>query len=517
MNYEHYYIPIEGGSLTPAILQGSTYLRPITMLEIPANNTPVSASDKTGKVYTAVIAPSGNNQYFMTSGDWDYSSGNLYESQYQWGFYAVMTVDNDLQATGMTLSAGMHNPENDVWQPYANVYFAANDLDNILEEIRDWDDSPLADGDTTKDNFGGAFADLEPFDYTQDIGFPDIDSILELNPYSNDGSPGLFTPYELSEGQLARLGKCLYSDDMFNALVQKLDGSASPIAGILRCIQLPILTNLAHGEYPIAVFGKEIYFQNLTSAALATGAHLNLSGQYRYFTRSFGSITLKEVWGTARDYTDCVTTIYMPYVGMRRIDTNQVIGHTLELRIYVDAWTGDFVYLLRSSNGDVEGKFFSSSGIIGRWSGNFAKEVPIGRIDTGRVLSNLIGVTAAAALAPATGGISLAAGIKSGEEFLTQGLQTSGNTSGNLTGVTGYMDVQDAYVMIERAVPAYPDNWRDHIGAVKNQTYLVSRLNGYTEFSEFHADDIVGYNGCTEEEAREIEKLMLSGVFLSNT
>lgn len=509
--YEDYYISITGGTFLPGIYKNNEWIRERELFEVPTGGNLISVTDKEDHTMSAKIT-TGSPQVFTPSGNWQSSSANVYESQYEWGFWAYMVMDANDMPTSLVLQAGMRNGT--FYQSYAQRTYS-NPLD-LLEKPRDWDESPIADGPTTPDNFGGEFADLEDFDYTQPIDFPDIASITDICPYNADGSPGLFTPYELSEGQLAILGKCLYSDDMFNAIVQKLDGSASPLAGILRCIQLPILTNLAHGSYHIAVFGKEIYFQNLTSAAAAEGAHLDSSGQYRYFTRSFGALTLKEVWGTARDYTDCVTTIYLPYIGMRRIDTNLVIGHTLELRIYVDAWTGDFVYLLKSSNGSVSGKYFSSSGIIGRWSGNFAKEVPIGRTDTGRVLSNLIGMTASAALAPATGGISLAAGVKSAEDFMLQGLQTAGNTSGNLTGITGYMDVQEAYVMIERAVPDYPNDWRAHIGAVKHQTYTVSQLNGYTEFEEFHADDIVGYNGCTEEEANEIEKLMKSGVFLSN-
>lgn len=371
-----------------------------------------------------------------------------------------------------------------------------NDLENngYLVEDDSWEETPELDGDATPDNVGGAFADTEPFNFTQNQGandWPDPDQDF-ISPYATDAGgnpiPGLYTPYELTASQLQQVGAVLYDSDMFDELVQKLNGSSNPISGILRCIQLPLLTNLGSGSYNIAIFGDPIYSEN---HGYANGAHLT----GRWVQRTAGSVTVKEVWGTFRDYTDTQVSIYLPFVGTRQLDPQLVVGKSLELRCYIDAYTGDVLWLLRAYNTDVSGKFFESSGFIGRWSGNCATEIPIGRIDNTRALGTLVGAVSGAVLAPFTGGASLALTGQNLAGMLTGGAQSMGVVSGNVTGHLGTADVLYPYLIVQRSVPIYPKNWRGHIGAVKNETYSVNDLSGFTLFSQIFLENMEGASG----------------------
>ena len=361
-----------------------------------------------------------------------------------------------------------------------------------IEEVREWDESPKQDGSNTSDVVGGENADTDPFDFTQSQSTwpdPDLDFI---SPYATDAGgnpiPGLYTPYELNITQLQALGAVLYDSDMFDTLVQKLNGSSNPISGILRCIQIPVVTNLGSGSYNICVFGEKLHSEN---HADPTGAHL----RGRWVTKEGGSVTLKEVWGTYRDYTDTQVSIYLPFVGVRQLDPQLCVGKTLSLRCYIDAYTGDVLWLLRSSNTGIGGKFYESGGFIGRWSGNCATEIPIGRIDNTRALATLIGGLSGIVMAPFTGGASLGATGASLAGMLTGGAQSMGVVSGNVTGHLGVADVLYPYLIVQRSVPDYPNGWRGRIGAVKNQSYSCNDLSGFTLFSQIFLENMEGASG----------------------
>lgn len=402
------------------------------------------------------------------------------------------------------------------------------DASNLVEEAREWDDTPVQDGGNTPDVEGGENADTDPFDFTQNQSvWPDPDADF-ISPYATDAHgnpiPGLYTPYELTPTQLQALGAVLYDSDMFDTLVQKLNGSSNPISGILRCIQIPVVTNLGSGSYNIAVFGEELHSEN---HANPTGAHL----RGRWVTKEGGSVTLKEVWGTYRDYTDTQVSIYLPFVGVRQLDPQLCVGKTLALRCYIDAYTGDVLWLLRSSNSGIGGKFYESGGFIGRWTGNCATEIPIGRIDNGRPLASLIGAIgvvggmAASVMAPSAallsvpgasmagaGGAGAAGAITAASGLLTGGLQSMGVVSGNITGHLGTADVLYPYLIVQRSVPDYPKEWRGKIGAVKNETYQVNALSGYTLFSQIYLENMEGASG--EEIAALTAELCSEGIIL---
>lgn len=408
---------------------------------------------------------------------------------------------------------------------YKTIY-TGTESDLVTEY--EWDESPELDGETTPDNEGGEFADTEPFNFTQNQGAndwpdPDLDFI---SPYAEDAGgnpiPGLYTPYELIPSQLQALGAVLYDSDMFDTLVQKLNGSSNPISGILRCIQIPVVTNLGYGSYNIAVFGEELHSENHPNP---TGAHL----RGRWVTKDGGTVTLKEVWGTARDYTDTQVSIYLPFVGVRQLDPQLVVGKTLELRCYIDAYTGDVLWLLRSSNYGIGGKFYESSGFIGRWTGNCATEIPIGRIDNGRPLASLIGAIgvvggmAASIMTPSAallsvpgasmagaGGAGSAGAIAAASGLLTGGMQSMGVVSGNVTGHLGAADVLYPYLIVQRSVPAYPNGWRAKVGAIKNETYQANELSGYTLFSQIFLENMEGASG--EEIAALTAELCSEGI-----
>ena len=422
-------------------------------------------------------------------------------STWNYGYWEEFIQENTIQAGS---------------NQYAAKLIGTFTLADIQVEARDWDETPEADGETTDDNFGGEFADLDSYDRTQNQIIEDIMNDLGwgtqsgFDPYSSSGN-SFFTPYVLSSAQFADLGYCLFSSSMWNTMLQWIQGSDNPLQGFLRCLDFPCALPIDEGGHRIAVFGQDVFYSSTGSGdQYATGHHLTS----RYKDVECGSITLKEVWGSARDYTDTNISIYLPFVGMRDLDPQLCVGRTLTLLLRIDCWTGDIVYILNVDNDSIGGKWFRSAGYVYRWSGNCASELPLGRIDNDKGLTTLLGGLASFGIGVATGNpLAVGAGsVAIGTSIVSGGIKKTGQTSGNLTGNTGAIDIMYPYLVVQRAVPNYPNGWKNFIGATKGQKYLGSDLTGYTLYESIHLEEL---EGASEEEINELERVLITeGIIL---
>ena len=388
--------------------------------------------------------------------------------------------------------------------------------DSVLVDVREWDESPQADGDTTDDNFGGEFADLDPFDMTDVQSINDIiqelgwETQTGLDPYDPNGGCGFFTPYVLSQQQLYQLGNILFSSSMWNTISQWFSGLENPMDGFLRCLDFPCLLP-AGGASNISICGQELYYSSTGGGTqYAQGHHLTT----RYKDENLGSINLKEVWGSAVDYTDTQIQIFLPFVGLRDLDANLCVGRTLTLLLRIDCWTGDILYILHVDNDSIGGKWFRSATYCYRWTGNCASEIPIGRRDSSKGLSEILTGLAITAGGAISGNPAVAVGtaLYGTATMMKGGLHKGIQSSGTLTGNSGAIDILYPYLIVQRAVPNYPNGWRNYEGATKGQTYKGSDLSGYTLFDLIHLEDM---EGASEEEINELERVLTTeGIIL---
>ena len=378
---------------------------------------------------------------------------------------------------------------------------------------------------------GGNNADVDPFDETDTIS--DLDLFSDgwpFDPYPTDGQGnlevGMFTPYCLSAVQLQGLGKKLWSNNFLTNMSQFLAGRVDPNAvGVVSLFTLPIAySNGPHtGDpgYPIYLCGHEVTDGN----APAYGAHYTT----RFKSHSLGSVTIKEVWGSAKDYTDVTINIFLPYVGMKSLEADHVINKKLSLYCIVDYWTGDLLYYLKCTNNasvvptifsPIGDQYYYQDNIPYRWAGNCSMDIPFSsasnagvRNAISSVLTGLAtsGITAAVSPAMGLAGL-LKTGIEGADKIMSaanKGPEIS--AKGGLSGSTGYGDMQEAFILITRPVPQYPNNWKEQFGAPRFQTFTVSDLAGYTEFFEIHADNVPG---ATDVEKTMIENQLKAGVIL---
>lgn len=387
----------------------------------------------------------------------------------------------------------------------------------------EWDETPTEDEDNPNntDPRGGEYADLGNFYETDDMPLSGLPNTEDLEQNFN----GLITCYSWFDSEMQEFGKSVFQTSFWQSLMNKFSGLSDPLSFILDCTEIPIY------DVPDDVVVCEM--GGIEVPLYSGGTYFTHALRKRYYSKNCGSMSLKEMWGSAKDYTDTSISIYLPYCGVKELDPDIVLRTSLTLYIYVDLWTGDVLYLLHTSNADTAKKYYKQENVCYRWTGNCGKKIPMGRVDTSNQILQLasgiatvgLGVAAGGAL----GGLGFGGAMTMGEgvagaaimeggrrltDVATNGFRPIVQTSGGVGGAVGRMDYQYPYLIIKRGVPEYPNNWRAEFGAPQYQSYTLSDLlnTGYTLFSEIQLGNMGNAN---EDEKAELERLLKTeGVIL---
>ena len=359
-----------------------------------------------------------------------------------------------------------------------------------------WDDTPSTD-DNDPERIGpqgGEFADTELYDLTADIDIPEVPEEIVLSNF--------ITMYSLDPAEINAIGTAIFSNNTWANLRNKFNGVGNPIDYIISAVEIPLGPTTDSQQY-FNLGGVDIETSNGTKISAHTAT-------FRFKKLSFGSITLKETWGTEKDYSNTSVSIYLPYVGVKDLDASVVVNSTLTLKGAIDIATGDIFYALIVSKKNRAGVYVESSGPMYRFQGNCGRQIPIGHVDNTGQLAAIFGGMASMGVGLATGSPMAAIG-GAGAVIGGAAIGPKVSTASGVGGSIGRCDVQSPYLIITRNVPVYPNNWRSHIGAPRYQTFDINQLHGFTKFADYHADDIEAAN---DEEKSMIEQAMKAGVFL---
>lgn len=341
-------------------------------------------------------------------------------------------------------------------------------------------EDPYNPGGTTEP--GGGTGDHD--DTSDPIDFSDLPSLAASDTK-------FITLYNPTLSELNSLASWMWSPLCVIDDLRKLWNN--PMQGILGLSIVPV--------QPIqAASPSTIYLGNLESN---TTAH-KITSQYNI--KYCGSIAIEEYWGSYLDYAPYTKIeIYLPYIGTREINTDDVMGKTIECEYHIDVMSGACIAQIKCGNA-----------VLYQFAGNCAASVPITGNDWTNVINGVMSVaisTAMVAVGGAVGGAASAAAAVSAVGSVAQNIASMKPTvmkSGSLAGGAGFLGGQTPYLIITRPRQALPENQNKYTGYPSWMTTSLADLDGMTYVAECHLEGIP----CTTAEQDEIMNLLKGGVIL---
>ena len=341
-------------------------------------------------------------------------------------------------------------------------------------------DNKQGDGDD-----GG---DQESDDDSDPVGIPELPS-LDVSEL------GGFNLYKVTKADVKTLYDYLNSHDPGQSIMK---WATNPIQGIISLHVLP---------YPVEVTGS--------ASVTVLGAPTGAAG---YTIKPFQEWELGGVrvpYGfdnTFLDYEPYTrVSLYLPFIGIRPLDTDEVMGQAVEVTYQFDNISGACIAFVTVNDS-----------VRYSYAGSCAMGLPISQQNWGQsyiaaatvAAGALAGGIGAAAGAAGQGAASMAA---NGVAGAVQGAGGMGalnipkptiSRSGSIAGASAAMGVPHPYIIIERPTKASAANPAPVTGLVSGRTLSLGSLSGYNIIEHVHLHGIA----ATGEELQEIERLLYEGV-----
>lgn len=369
---------------------------------------------------------------------------------------------------------------------YANNLFGL-DFSKKNKVIKTYDEDNPYDKDIGTSGTGGGDGTLPGggLDSIDPAAIPDLPSV-------SAASLGFITMYNPTVSQLNNLADFMWSDAFDLNTYKKL--FSDPMEAIIGLAIVPVSPSVGGS--------KNVHFGSIDSGVNMSYLSTN------YVKLDCGSVAVEKYVGCFMDndpYTKI--SIYLPYIGIRQLSADDVIGGSIHVVYNIDVLTGACACFIEHSE----------RGVLYSYNGSCITNVPLTAVNFSGAIQN--------AVSACLSGVSVMAGMATGAAPITAMgvtglLNSAANTalnskpsvqrSGNLGGSAGIMSIQKPYVIIERPRLSVPDSIQHYAGQTANITMVLDDCSGFTMCEYIHIEGVSG----TAEEVREIEQLLKEGVYL---
>lgn len=340
--------------------------------------------------------------------------------------------------------------------------------------------------------------EVNPDTRTQDLIRQIIDNLTSdpTPPDTGDGSTpapvipagsasALYAIYNPTQAELNSFGGWLWSSNFVDQLLKLFNDPMQAIIGLHKVFAAPSIS----GQSTIKV------------GYLDSGVSSNVVGN-QYTTINCGSVRVREYFGNVFDYDPFTQIyIYLPFVGIEKLDTGDVMRGQVGVKYHIDVLTGACLAEISVTRD-------GSGGILYTYTGNCAVQYPISSgsymgiiASMASIAGGVVGtVTSGGALAP------VAMGAVSGVLNAHTRVQHSGGFSGN----AGAMGVKKPYLIITRPQTCLAHDFPKFNGYPANKTTTLSTCTGFVKCESCHVENIP----ATKAELTEIESLLTSGILI---
>lgn len=358
---------------------------------------------------------------------------------------------------------------------------SANEWDDFWEAIENGGDgtpiSPIMPSDDTSEPGGGDAADPDYNPFSDPVDFPGL-------PTGGSAlASGFIRVYTPTASQLQSLAGLLWSDSFVDT-IKKVQND--PMEAIISLHSLPMSLSSGTAECRIGNFNTGITMNTVSS---------------QYVKRDLGSLAIPEHWASALDYGPYNTVdIYLPYVGVRSLQIDDVVGKTLRVEYNVDILSGATVASVMCGNS-----------VLYTYNTSLIAYHPISQSSFGPLYQSIAGAMGNVISGAVSGGIGGAVGGGLGSAInVALSKHSTVSRGGSIGANSGCLGNFVPYLIIHRPIQSLASGFAHFKGYPSNITATLGSVSGYTEVESVHLNGI----SCTDNEKAEIEALLYNGVIL---
>lgn len=380
------------------------------------------------------------------------------------------------------------------------------------------DDPNEDDGGGNSGGGGGGGDHDDESDKIEEGDESDLEDISATNA-------GFVTLYKATMAELQLIADELYDDSIWGIVKNWLNKPGEMIAGLMLL--------------PITPAGATMYKPKLGTHTFNVALPM-VSKQYKEV--DCGSLYIAEYYGGALDYSPYSRIqIFLPFIGLKELDVDDVMGKWLYVSYRIDCYNGDCIAFVKVGDGTA-----GSASIHYQFTGNCGQQVPTSGADFSAVIDGCIkfatvataslisagaagaaagagaaaasesGAVAAESAATAAQSIQASANIKAASDITAAGVNVVMNgkprveRSGSIGCSLGQMGVLKPFII--RTIPrqSLPAGYKSFEGYPSNISGTLGSFSGYTVV------DTVKLKGipATDSEIAEIERALKGGVYL---
>lgn len=340
--------------------------------------------------------------------------------------------------------------------------------------------NPYDEGGDSSINGGGGTFD-NPDDVIDGPSLPSLSAIAS----------GFIRMYNPTQSELTDFSTWLQDSSVFTAAFRDMFGK--PIESVVSLAIAPFIPPRSDEKDYVVISGTR-----------SVGIQMyQVTRQYTEI--DCGEITPKEYWGGFLDYAPFTkTSLYLPYVGYREINVNEIMEKPLKVFYHIDVFTGASVCFV-----------MCGGNVLYHYDCNVLTNIPFGATEYNNFVSGVLNIAAQSATIAAAGTSGVgAAMIPSAATNIAASaanmVRPSFPHSGVVTANSGLLSIKSPYLILERPRQATPKDINHYTGFPSYVTSRLSDLSGYTKISDIHLENVP----ASDDELSEIETLLRNGVIL---
>lgn len=244
-----------------------------------------------------------------------------------------------------------------------------------------------------------------------------------------------------------------------------------------------------------------------------------------FYELDCGAVRIPPYWDSAFDFSPFTKfQIFLPFIGYRDIDADEIMGAGVQIKYHIDLCTGDCTAFIARSATPEDEYGPKALQVIAQYNGNCATRVPTGRISHDSAVTasmsllgsalNVGGAIMGAALGN-PGNISasqVANQVSGGTMTAVNGFKKEVQRSGNIAAAAGYMGILRPYIIRQIPRQDLPKEYKRLEGYPANKGGTLAQFAG-SGLNTVEAMELTGFNGF-ESEREELLSILRGGVIV---